>query len=86
MNDKELTYARAIAVAVETEEAAKVAKETAQGSMGNQTVEVKKVQDVSSQRQQHPTGSSKQRSHGVGKSDFPKGTCMYMFSMWQHRT
>ena len=45
VKDSELTFAKAITVAVETEEAAKVAKETVHGSTGRQTEVVNKVQD-----------------------------------------
>ena len=47
VKDLELTFAKAITVAVETEEAAKVAKETVHGSTGRQTEVVNKVQDKS---------------------------------------
>ena len=45
MKDSELTFAKAITVAGETEEAAKVAKEMVHGSTGRQTEVVNKMQN-----------------------------------------
>ena len=45
VKDAELTFAKAISVAVETEDAAKVAKETVYGSSGRPAGAVNKVQD-----------------------------------------
>eukprot|EP00731_Ephydatia_muelleri_P000958 Em0001g958a len=71
VKDSELTFAKAITVAVESIEAAKVAKETVHGSTGRQTEVVNRVQDK-------PTSFSSAeslRSNGCRKTDFPKRTC-----------
>ena len=77
VKDAELTFAKAIAVAVETEDAAKVAKETVYGSSSKQVVAVNKVQDKSPRTP--PSGGESSRSkaalHSRHKTDFPKGTC-----------
>ena len=64
IKDNELTFARAIAVAVETEEAAKVAKETVYGSKPSS---IHQIQTPQRQKQQGQKGRTPQ--------DFPKGTC-----------
>ena len=45
VKDSELTFTKAISVAVEIEGAAKVAEETMYGSLGKEVVAVNKVQD-----------------------------------------
>ena len=63
IKDNELTFARAIAVAVETEEAAKVAKETVYGSKPSSIHQI-----LTPQRQKQ------QGQKGRTPRDFPKGT------------
>ena len=79
VKDAELTFAKAIAVVVETEDAAKVAKETVYGSSSKQVVAVNKVQDKSPRTSDSPSGVESSRSkaalHSRHKTDFPKGTC-----------
>ncbi|KAL5500180.1 hypothetical protein EMCRGX_G011694 [Ephydatia muelleri] len=62
IKDGELTFARAITVAMETEEAAKVAKETVYGSIKDNIHVV------------HPSKSDPSQKSNAGR-DFPKGTC-----------
>ena len=72
VKDAELTFAKAISVAVETEDAAKVAKETVYGSSGRPVGAVNKVQDKcpSDGENSRPKAPSQRQ-----KTDFPKGTC-----------
>ena len=58
VKDSELTFVKAIAVAVETEEAAKVAKEKTYGSSGKQMVVVNKVDDKFPRKQTSLTSSA----------------------------
>ncbi|KAL5477849.1 hypothetical protein EMCRGX_G024698 [Ephydatia muelleri] len=62
IKDGELTFARAITVAMETEEAAKVAKETVYGSIKDNIHVV------------YPSKSDPSQKSNAGR-DFPKGTC-----------
>eukprot|EP00731_Ephydatia_muelleri_P010105 Em0005g691a len=62
IKDGELTFARAITVAMETEEAAKVAKETVYGSIKDNIHVV------------HSSKSDPSQKSNAGR-DFPKGTC-----------
>ena len=81
VKDSELTFAKAISVAVETEDAAKVAKETVYGSTGKQVVAVNKVQDrfPRNQHRSQPSPLSGEESsrckaalHVHHKADSPK--------------
>ena len=69
--EEELTFAKAIAVAMETEEAAKVSKETVYGAKASA------VGKVDSSRRSPSPDSGEHPIHQVhGKErDFPKGTC-----------
>ena len=69
--EEELTFAKAIAVAMETEEAAKVAKETVYG------MKASAVCKVNSRRRSPSPDSGEHPVHQVhGKErDYPKGTC-----------
>lgn len=60
VRDADLTFAKAISVAVETEDAAKVAKETVYGPSGKQVVAMNKVQDKSSRAS--PSSGERSRS------------------------
>ena len=64
IKDNELTFARAIAVAVQTEETAKVAKEMVYGSKPSS---IHQIQTPQRQKQQGQKGHTPR--------DFPKGTC-----------
>ena len=77
VKDAEHTFAKAISVAVETEDAAKVAKETIQGLSGKQVVAVNKVQDKSPRTSPSSRESSRSKAalNSRHKTDFPKGTC-----------
>ncbi|KAL5488608.1 hypothetical protein EMCRGX_G017577 [Ephydatia muelleri] len=69
VKDAELTFAKAISVAVETEDAA---KETVYGSSGRPAGAVNKVQD------KYPSDGENSRPKAPSqrqKTDFPKGTC-----------
>ena len=69
--EEELTFAKAIAVAMETEEAAKVAKETVYGTKASA------VGKVDSSRRSPSPDSGEHPIHQVHdkERDFPKGTC-----------
>ena len=70
VKDSELTFAKVISTAVETEDAAKVAKETVYGA---KQTSVHKIQATKKLYPANPNPSSK---FGVPrKRDFPKGTC-----------
>eukprot|EP00731_Ephydatia_muelleri_P018577 Em0011g617a len=72
IKDAELTFAKAISVAVETVDAAKVAKETVYGSSGRPVGAVNKFQD------KYPSDGENSRPKAPSqrqKTDFPKGTC-----------
>ena len=72
IKDNDLTFAKAIAVAVETEEAAKVAKETVYGTSSTSSSSVNKVQGSRKQSGENQFNSR----FGNGKeADFPLGTC-----------
>ena len=66
IKDNELTFARAIAVAMETEETAKVAKETVYGSKPSS---IHQIQTPQRQKQQGQKGRTPR--------NFPKGTCSW---------
>ena len=69
--EEELTFAKTIAVAMETEEAAKVAKETVYGT---KTSPVHKVDYM--RRSRSPDSGENPTSHARDKKrDFPLGTC-----------
>ena len=70
VKDNELTFAKAISTAVETEDAARVAKETVYGA---KQTSVHKIQDTKKPYPANPNPSSKFGSHR--KRDFPKGAC-----------
>ena len=70
VKDSELTFAKAISTAVETEDAARVAKETVYGA---KQTSVHKIQANKKPYPANPNPSSKFGSHR--KRDFPKGTC-----------
>ena len=67
----DLTFAKAVAVAVETEEAAKVAKETVHGVVSNPIHRV----EASTRRSPSPRSGSHRKSNVYRGSDFPSGTC-----------
>ena len=69
----ELTFAKVFAVAIETEEAVKVAKEMAYGSMGKQTEMVNNVLNMSFRIQQ-PTSSPTQGTEAACQIS-QKGMC-----------
>ena len=72
IKDNELTFAKAIAVAVETEEAAKVAKETVYGTSNTLSSSVNKVQGF---RKQSGENQFNPRFGNWKEADFPPGTC-----------
>ena len=72
IKDNELTFAKAIAVAVETEEAAKVAKETVYGTSSTLSSSVNKVQGF---RKQSGENQFNSRFGNWKEADFPPGTC-----------
>ena len=69
--EEELTFAKAIAVAVETEEAAKVAKEMVHGAVSNSIHWV----EASKRRSPSPGSGSLSKSSAYRGRDFPNGTC-----------
>lgn len=68
ISDDELTFNKAVQVAVETEDAAKVAKETVHGSKASATTPVLKMS-------QKRASSSGQRGTNNSLRPFPKGMC-----------
>ena len=70
IKDNELTFAKAIAVAVETEEAAKVAKETVYGTSSTLSSSVNKVQGF---RKQSGENQFNSRFGNWKEADFPPG-------------
>ena len=79
VKDDELTFAKALIVAQESEEAAKVAKETVYGAKQIQqspspySSSINQVQ--SSQQQFSPRRHARPAAGGKPKRDFPRGTC-----------
>eukprot|EP00731_Ephydatia_muelleri_P009196 Em0004g1534a len=74
VKDDELTFAKALQIALETEEAAKVAKETVYGSKQVQaSPSAHAVHRVQPSKQQSPTSPTPAVSKH--RSDFPRGTC-----------
>ena len=65
----DLTFAKAVALAVETEEAAKVAKETVHGVVSNP------IHRVEASTRRSPSPGSLRKSNVYRGSDFPSGTC-----------
>ena len=68
INDDELTFTRAIQVAVETEDAAKVAKETVYGAKGNPVLKLQRKDNSS-------TRPAVGRQQTARQSTFPRRTC-----------
>lgn len=69
LKDDELNFARAIEVAIETEDAAKVAKETVYGS------KPKPVHKIHVPEKKDKRPSKKTSTSSKSKRDFPEGTC-----------
>ena len=70
IKDNELTFAKAISVASETEDAARVAKETVHGSRDM------KVHKFNRQKQCQPSSKISEKTNTAsGRCHFPKGTC-----------
>eukprot|EP00731_Ephydatia_muelleri_P034369 Em0057g1a len=67
----DLTFAKAVAIALETEEAAKVAKETVHGVVLDPIHRV----EASNKRSPSPRDGSHRNSNAYGGRDFPTGTC-----------
>ena len=68
--DEELTFAKAVAVATETEDAARVAKETVHGSKSSEVHQVNKKPRV-----KHENTTRKPKPNKQNFFSFPKGTC-----------
>ena len=75
VKDSELTFAKAISTAVETEDAARVAKETVYGAKHTsiQQTPVHKIQ--ATKKMTSPVNLKPGFMFGSQKKDFPKGTC-----------
>ena len=75
VKDSELTFAKAISTAVETEDAARVAKETVYGAKHTsiQQTPVHKIQ--ATKKMTSPVNLKPGFKFGSQKKDFPKGTC-----------
>ena len=70
IKDYELTFAKAIAVANETEDAARVAKETVYGSRDME------VHKINSWKHRQPSSKISEKTNTTsGRYHFPKGTC-----------
>ena len=67
----DLTFAKVVAIALETEEAAKVAKETVHGVVLDPIHQV----EASNKRSPSPRDGSHRNSNAYGGRDFPTGTC-----------
>ena len=72
VKDSDLTFAKAITIAMETEDASKVAKETV---YGNKSGSVHKVQYFKRQADEHSVLKPKFKSKDQKRRDFAKGVC-----------
>ena len=72
VKDSDLTFAKAITIAMETEDASKVAKETV---YGNKSGSVHKVQYFKKQADEHSVLKPKFKSKDQKRRDFAKGVC-----------
>ena len=72
VKDSDLTFAKAITIAMETEDVSKVAKETVHG---NKSGSVHKVQYFKKQADEHSVLKPKFKSKDQKRRDFAKGVC-----------